>query len=295
MSNTNTYDLNSFLNLTLKLNRDEFKLNNEVITQIHLLKTVLNIKEDNLSDKKKKINIEFKVTKFNKSENEVDKNLTKIRVILNKINEKTIEKYTEELVTIIKDTQLNTQDHLTQILDLIFNIASSNSFYVELYANLYNSLFKQFDFIKELFDKKVESYLDLFKNIETCDSKENYDKFCEINELNAKRMAISGFYVELMKLGLVESLIIENMIIDLQTILINNKNNSCQVDFNVILSENICQLIVSGYNVIKSSDNWEIIENNLNIVKNSLTSNNKGISNKVRFKHMDTYDIINKT
>ena len=64
------YSIQTFQSLSINLDRDMYKLNDESIEKIIMLKKLLNIKENNFV---KPINIPFKVTEIKKSEDGIDK------------------------------------------------------------------------------------------------------------------------------------------------------------------------------------------------------------------------------
>ena len=284
------YSIQTFQSLSINLDRDMYKLNDESIEKIIMLKKLLNIKENNFV---KPINIPFKVTEIKKSEDGIDKIINEIRIMLNKISDNTLNKYTNEIIEKIKSIQ-NTisSDEFSKISETIFNIACTNHFYVRLYAILYKSLIDNFAFFTHIFNKSLEGYLELFNTIETVDPIKDYNKFCEITKKNDRRKATSTFYIHLMKQGVLDINVIENLILELQSKLIKNKSDKFKLEENIELSENIFVFISNGKEELIKETKWNAIIDNIKNISSASVSTNEGLSNKIIFKHMDILDMI---
>tara|TARA_X000000950_G_scaffold289515_2_gene414604 strand:- start:18714 stop:19586 length:873 start_codon:yes stop_codon:yes gene_type:complete len=284
------YSIQTFQSLSINLDRDMYKLNDESIEKIIMLKKLLNIKENNFV---KPINIPFKVTEIKKSEDGIDKIINEIRIMLNKISDNTLNKYTNEIIEKIKSIQ-NTisSDEFSKISETIFNIACTNHFYVHLYAILYKSLIDNFAFFTHIFNKSLEGYLELFNTIETVDPIKDYNKFCEITKKNDRRKATSTFYIHLMKQGVLDINVIENLILELQSKLIKNKSDKFKLEENIELCENIFVFISNGKEELIKETKWNAIIDNIKNISSASVSTNEGLSNKIIFKHMDILDMI---
>jgi hypothetical protein len=92
---------------------------------------------------------------------------------------------------------------MLRIANSIFDIASTNKFYSELYAILYKELTGKFPVFKEIIIRFISQYLENIGKIQFIDSNKDYDLYCENNKLNDKRKAMSAFLVNLMKLELI--------------------------------------------------------------------------------------------
>ena len=237
----------------------------------------------------------FKKTKtVEKNEEEIC--IDNIRKNLNKITIKTydnlIEHIINDLETISSNNDSNINDVYNKIGESIFNIASTNIFYSEIYARLYKELMDNFDFMKELFKTNFEKFSDIYKNIEYCDSQIDYDKYCEINKTNDKRRALSKFYINLMKLDVISKFSMIELILDIQ----NYLNDKLDIEANkpVVdeLSEVLFIFITNSSEELESHEKWSLIINNVkNIIELDL-GNNVGLTNKTKFKHMDIMDNI---
>jgi hypothetical protein len=241
----------------------------------------------------------FQVTKIEQKTG-VDGQIDEIRLILNKLTDKTFldtcTKIKQQIVEIVQEN-INKED-LNKIGKSIFDLASTNKFYSKIYADLYSELIQSFDFLKPVLEYNYNSYIDIFNNIECGDAEKDYDKFCDINKVNETRKAISMFFVNLGLNGLIS----KKSLININHTLLSNvmkfiyeydKKN--EVDE---LTENIA--ILFNKDIYKSDvdlNNNELLIDGKNIVEiitmlaKSKSKDYKSLSNKAIFKYMDLIDM----
>jgi len=144
----------------------------------------------------------FKTTKIEKKDG-IEKLINDIRICLNKISIKNYDTQRDTIIQHIKDiieTEDENPDELSKITKAIFDIASSNKFYSELYAKLYKELTEIFPSFNEIVSTFVIDYVNGIQNIQYFDPKVDYDKYCDNNKENDKRKAMSAFIVNLAKM-----------------------------------------------------------------------------------------------
>jgi len=312
------YNLQDFANITF--NSFDFSLPDETLDLIKSLahqvgsptyiKTPTfqkrDIKDINMLNLKKKKNLKnmeedwdsirsFQTTKIEQKVG-IDVQIDLIRSYLNKMTDKNFmelkNKIIELLDALIEDEAVENGE-ITKIGETIFEIASNNRFYSKVYADLYSELINKYDVMRTLFENSLNTFMELFTNIEYVDANENYDKFCKINKINESRKSISAFFINLMLNSIISREVVNNLMVSLfQQIYafttIDNKKN--EVDEIV---ENIAILyrkdIVEEFNTIVV-DNMTIIEL-INKFANSKSKNYESLSNKSIFKFMDLMDI----
>ena len=131
----------------------------------------------------------FKATTFEKKKG-IELSIDKIRKHLNKITDKTYDnlklQIIEELEPIMKENDTDEHDELllelNKIGDIMFDIASGNSFYSKIYATLYKELMSQYSFLETIFNTKISSDVSIFKDFTYCDPNKDYDTFCKNNK-----------------------------------------------------------------------------------------------------------------
>jgi len=249
------YDLTDFNNIFL--NGFDFKLSEELIENIQNLSFQLgsttNIKQPvfkkgdriergerlykNEKNEKKKNFDEWETIKSYKStkievKQGLDGKIDLIRSYLNKISEKNYEEQYKN-ISIILNELTGEEENMMKVGTAIFEIASNNRFYSKLYADLYTRLIIDFDLMKTIFENNLLNYLDVFNNIESANSEENYDMFCKINRDNEKRKSLSSFFINLTINGVISKEKIIELSFNLLNkvlVLIKEKNRKSEVD-----------------------------------------------------------------
>ena len=239
----------------------------------------------------------FKATTFEKKKG-IELSIDKVRKHLNKITDKTYDnlkgQIIEELEPIMNETD-KTDDHdellieLNKIGDIMFDIASGNSFYSKIYATLYKELMSQYSFLAEIFNTKISSEVSIFKDFTYCDPNKDYDTFCKNNKANEKRRALALFYVNLMLQGIVSEEKMQTMIEELQTDLLKNIKKESSSNIVDEMSEVVFIMLVNGApKLSKFKDNdWSSIIERITYISTLKPKSEPSISNKTIFKHMD--------
>ena len=225
----------------------------------------------------------FKTTQITKGEN---KNINEVRTLLNKLTGTNYDKIKPQIISIIDDNQ-DDEDKLTELCNFIFDIASANKFYSELYAQLYYDLLTCYNILENIFRNSFNEYIKLFDNIETCSPTENYDLFCKINQTNEKRRSMSLFIVNLMKKEIITSKQVIDILISLQDVIDNDVTNEKEKVKIEELCENIFLIYTNGYEEIKKLSQFDDLIKRINNVTSLDIKQNKGLGNKVKFKYMD--------
>lgn len=243
----------------------------------------------------------FKKTNISVS-NGVDKKIDELRGLLNKLTLNSYDKIKPKILEIIEvlvmneDTEDKEQhqkpDDKSKIGNFIFDIASTNKFYSNLYAQLYSELITKYDILKPILDNNINNYLVLFDNIETGDPKVDYDKFCKINVINEKRKAMSLFITNLVKYDVINSDLIINLINKLQSLMNLILDNEEKKGTSEEIVENIYLLVINGIEFIKE-EKQDLVILFSEYIKGF--KDKKGISNKTKFKYMDIIDYIKKS
>jgi len=237
----------------------------------------------------------FKKTEFVKKEG-IEKEIDGIRVLINKLTDKTYDKIIEKLTTILdemKDNENCDDIYIDKIGHSIFTMATSNKFNSNVYARLANELQTKYEFMTNIVDNNINEFMKLFEDMEFVSPEVDYNKFCEMNVVNEKRRAMSLFLTSLYKNNVItldfvfdKIISIQNMIMEEETML----NESKYMKVNE-LSENLYIFLTSiPYSTLVSYSGWSQIMDNLLQIKNIDTKKFMGISPKSKFKHMDILD-----
>jgi hypothetical protein len=223
----------------------------------------------------------------------IQKNMENIRGYLNKMSEATFDKMANEIKSEI--SQLiehdTTEENMMKIGHSIFSIASSNSFYSELYAKLFKILMDEYEVFKNIFEDNYKVFMNLFDNIEYVDPKKNYDKFCEYTKTNDNRRAMSLFIVNLMKNGVIEKDEILQIIKNLQKLIMKYIAKPDKTNEVEELNENLYIIITNSSSEVKfgSDEGTEGIVKDIEFISilKPKMKEYPSITNKTIFKHMD--------
>jgi len=261
--------------------------------------------------------LSFQKTEIKKKEG-IELSIDNIRSFLNKLTDKT---YATMLTNILKEIsslfeacvnetseEHNTETVMNRVASSIFATASSNAFYSEIYARLFQDLMakehepghSQYAVFRNVFEQNLASFMSLFDSIEYCDPKKNYDKFCDINKANEKRKAMSLFIVNLMKIGIVEKSQVLALMKQIQELMYSNIRQEGKTNEVDELAENLFIMIKHGHATLKDPETNDAetvelfttrVEQITEISKMKIKSK-PSITNKTIFKHLDMLDEI---
>ena len=244
----------------------------------------------------------FTATKF-KPKTGTEVNTDAVRVLLNKLTNKNyftmIELITAEIDNIAQtdsDSECNIGITSKQkIGEIIFEIASSNRFYSETYAELFCELIKQYPTYNDILQTNIDIFIEMFSTIKFVDPNEDYDLFCQNNKLNEKRKALAAFFVNLMNNGLVHIDVIAGILNTLLSQVFSGMMDADKKSENDEIFETVSILFKSVVEH-RSAPTLSVgdFDTAVDFIKHVTTVQTKttpGISNKSIFKCMDMLGI----
>ena len=221
-----------------------------------------------------------------------------IRAYLNKMSAKNYDTNRDAVLAIIRDKMMqiepesseNEVEVIQQIANNIFDIASTNKFYSEMYANLYKSLVSEFTIFQDILSGFLSTYTETMKNIQYVDPNENYDLFCVYNKKNDMRKATTMFIVNLMKNETVSLNILldmfDNILIFLYK-LIDEEGHVNEVDE---ITDNIAIIVTNMGGILKGSEQIKKIAE----ISTWKSKDKASLSSRAVFKFMDMMDSVNR-
>jgi hypothetical protein len=241
----------------------------------------------------------FKITKIEKKEG-TDKIINDIRICLNKMSNKN---YDTQKTTILEllhnmiETSENNDD-LQKVATAIFDIASTNKFYSEIYAKIYNDLMELYPVFHNILNDFLLQFLNTVSDLEYVDPNIDYDAYCNYNKQNDRKKATVVFIIFMMK----QNAILPKNVIDILHELIIKLEVSMNIDNHLNEVEEITEIInlfiLEGYvflskeeteNNIWKTDLLKIREFSQLKMKDKLS-----LSSRVIFKYMDICSFIDK-
>jgi hypothetical protein len=147
----------------------------------------------------------FKATKI-ESKTGIEKTVNDLRIALNKISAANYDKQRNAILTLVngyfdaKDDQ--TDANTRRISKAIFDIASTNKFYSEMYAKLYKELVETHAVFLELLVEMIEGFMEMDSIPMYVDPDSDYDGFCAYSKACDIRKSTSTFIVNCLKFEL---------------------------------------------------------------------------------------------
>ena len=241
----------------------------------------------------------YKTTKLPEVKEGTEKSIKDIRVALNKFSNKNADTQHDVIVSLINQViseSKEVEEDTKKVINLIFDIVSSNEFYSSLYAKLYKDLIELFPAFSEKLVDIIERYKDSFNNIKLVDPNVDYDGYCAYVKSNDLRRAMSTFIVNLMKNRAMNESDVIDIIIYLEDLVFKFAE---EVDKSVTIeeiTENIFILITENKNKLNTNTLWKdtIIPNIHAIAKLRKTDAVKyqSMTTRSTFKFMDIIDAV---
>jgi hypothetical protein len=259
-----TYD--KIIDISLKLNKSNCKLNDNTLQIINNLKKQLNIPVIEI----------LKKTTINKQDD-----ISQIFKILNKLTDKNYEKLKPELFKIIQN--INNLEEITKITELIFKIASSNIFFSNIFSKLYFELIQIKREFYNVFQERFDIHTQGIYNLNYVDPNINYDEYClYIKRVEYLKSSLT-FFINLMKHNICSLDNIVELCERLQNELLLN---TATIEQNEEYINNIYIIIKECIDYLIFHNKMETIYENINKIKSL------NICKKINFKCMDIIDII---
>jgi 23S rRNA pseudoU1915 N3-methylase RlmH len=295
----------------IKKFKSEYILPVDVINIIDLIKKEIIVipsitdsvqAKNTLQDKKiihKKWQKEIIATKsnFTKAVEDIEKDpfvkrINDIRITLNKISVKNYESQKNIILEHMKD--IDDQTSLNKIAHFIFDIASSNKFYCELYTNLYIELINISSIFRSILDEYVSNYKSIVNNLKYVSAEEDFEGFCDNNKNNDKRRSMASFFMFLSNKGILLHDIILDMIKYFQEKMIVDIDE----EGKTLECEEISELLYifisigkSNLSLIKHSRWCDIVEN-VHLITSYKIKEHKSLTSRVFFKQLDLKDFL---
>lgn len=227
----------------------------------------------------------------------LDAEIDVIRSHLNKMSDKNYEQMKTNIVEILDKfiEEGISHENMVHVSSTIFDIASNNRFFSKLYADLYCDLIGKYEIMREIFHQSFQSFHELFDNVEFIDPEVDYNKYCKINKDNEKRKALSAFFVNLTKNGVLKN---EQLIELTQKMLVNlvvfmkEDGKKSQVDEytenigvlykkDIFTEKNTAEFLIEGSTILET----------IRMLAGCKVKTFPSLSNKSIFKYMDLIDM----
>jgi hypothetical protein len=242
-----------------------------------------------------------KVTKIAEVKEGTEKTIKDIRIALNKFSNKNADTQHQNIVQLINQVISESKDveeDTKKVINIIFDIVSSNLFYSALYAKLYKDLIVLFPIFGEKLTDIIAKYKDSFNQIRIVDPNTDYDGFCENVKSNDLRRAMTTFIINLMKNDAIPEIDVLDIIIYLEELVIKFAEESDKSAVIEEITENVFILISENKKTLHKSDIWvSVIIPNIHTIsklRKTDATKYKSMTSRSTFKYMDIIDDLNK-
>lgn len=232
----------------------------------------------------------FKTTKI-ETKTGIEKQVNDLRVHLNKISKATYDKQCSAIVETFREyfAQEVSDENTARLSKAVFDIASTNKFYAELYANLIKTLVQEFDVFRKLLAEFADSFCaTAAKNIVYVDPDVDYDGFCVYNKQSEIRKSTATFIVCCVARGLVELGDGINIVVEFIDSIMKMKDEQGKTKELEEITELVFIMVTAMHEFARKEKMWEErvmrIVHQLSIMK---VKDHVSLSNRAVFKFMD--------
>ena len=239
---------------------------------------------------------DFKPTVIAEKKEGVEQWISEIRGALNKISIKNYDANTRIIIDKLREisgTVTTSEEEIKNVATNIFEIASTNKFFSEIYANLYKCLMDEFpDIFTSILDICIQGFTNTMKSIQFVDQNTNYDEFCKYNKENDKRKATSVFITNLVKVGVIPiSTVIwlVKELLDILTLYIKDTGKLNEVEE---ITENIFLLLTNYSEILRVS--IDELKPQMKTLAEVKAKELPSMSSRAIFKYIDILEKMNK-
>jgi hypothetical protein len=130
----------------------------------------------------------------------------------------------------------------------------------------------------------------IYNVIEWADSNGDYTVYCDVNDKNDKRLALSLFFSNLAKIELIPMESINEIILCLQNKIDEQKDCDCKENVIYEITKNLHIILTNIHESLRNYENGEVFESvfeKITEISNMSNSQHKSISNKIIFENLD--------
>jgi MIF4G domain len=149
-----------------------------------------------------------------------EKIMSDIRGSLNKMSQKNYDTNRDLIIGYMN--AISEQETIKQIANNIFEIASTNKFFSEIYSKLYKELAEKYEIFSITLQDFLKGFMDRLHNIRFVDQNIDYDAYCSNNKINDATKASSLFITNLVKISVLSIDQVIDILYDIQKTIYDN-------------------------------------------------------------------------
>mgnify|MGYP002640334007 CR=1 FL=1 len=304
-----TYNLEQFIDIASNLNKhvlseDVLSIYDKLLKELNINTHTIESEQKEKRHKRPKNNkhellssgkvVEFK-QKETAEKTDYEKIMINIRGSLNKLTSKNYVTQIELLKSYLEEVSgMNDESYLMECSNYLFDVASKNSFYSEMYATIYIELSNIYPIFEERKEQFMVDCTDGLDTIIYVDESQDYEGFCKNNKRNDIRRSMNTLLINLYKKNQCNIQCILKMTTAIFDKIEANKTTASQIHITEELTENLFIFISELIGELKEHTSWDIILNNITDYTKCKLSDYPGLTTRIKFKFMDMMDIIKK-
>ena len=260
-----------------------------------------NIQSTPSNDEWAVVRTSFKPTKIDVKEG-IEKDINTIRTSLNKISTKNYDLQRDTIIEFITaflekqaSSEILQEDQLQNISKIghsIFDIASTNKNNSMLYASLYKDLINKFEIFGTILSEFVGNFKNTIQNIHYVDPSTDYDMFCAYTKSNDSRKSTTMFLINSMKLGLVSTDTVIDIIQYFQSTVFEYIEQSGRTNEVEEIIENIFIFVSQCSSQFAANEHWAQIVGHVKQISEMKPKEHPSLTNRATFKCLDTLDSL---
>lgn len=141
----------------------------------------------------------FKPTKKQETAEGSDKIINDIRMMLNKVTQKTYETLKNNVINSIGECLEKHPNTMGSLSKHFFDIVVRDRFLTDIYVDLYLALIAFFPEFETHFKNRVDIYRATIDTMKYADPEKDYDAYCDYVKVNDQRKAMTLFIIQLFK------------------------------------------------------------------------------------------------
>ena len=313
-----TYNLNDYTNILL--NNPNVSLSDDVLSVYKTLVSNLNITtvtstssvrtdtetrdrrggyRRNKNTKRSDLLTSYKVVEFKQrslvDEDGPEKLMITIKASLNKLTNKNYDSHRDIITTSLEELNDKYDDtYMETFTNHLFDIASKNKFYSEMYATLYKELEQIYPILQERKSKFIEECVENLDTIQYIDENADYDGFCKNNKMNDIRRAMNIFMINLFKKDICDISNIMKIMSIIQTKVLTNRDVENTSYITEELTENLFIFVSESSKELRKHRDWETTRQFIIDHSKIKAKDHVGLTSRIIFKYMDMVDLLKK-
>lgn len=227
----------------------------------------------------------------------IERHILAVRSYLNKLTDKTYDEMIlniEEEISHIKKLDSTDTEHMSKVASHIFEIASMNKFYSQVYARLYKEIIRTHPVFASILVKKHSDFVEECKKTNYINPDVNYDGFCKYNLEVERKQATMCFISYLMNMELLEPrsvvMLLDKIIDHIYSVL---KEKECRRVVEDMVEMLFAVFSVCNLEMLMSVENYERdVKDRVKEMCGMKPKSFDGLTNKTLFRCMDILDLI---